>query len=363
MTATRRTPPAQALTDAQRPDWFREFLTDRATRKPSSHTLQAYRQDFDAIAALVADGREHIAALTPLDINKNSMRRAFATFAESHEAASIRRCWSTWNTLCSFLFTAELVSANPMQLVGKPKPTKTLPKSLPQPAAEALLNAVGAPGEVKRRSEWPERDSAIILIALLAGLRAQEMRGANIGDLRLIRNRGGVLRIRGKGNKDRTVPIEQELIDVLNEYLTSRAIRFPATPGRDRGNSQLSRWPANAPLFVGGDGQRITRGTLQYRVLRAFKLAGPDAQRTPGALVHAFRHTYATELANTNISVYTLMKLLGHESMAASQRYVISAGTENRAAAAQNPLYDLLDKQPPPTGIGQPGTPPTAPTE
>ena len=54
---------------------------------------------------------------------------------------------------------------------------------------------------------------------------------------------------------------------------------------------------------------------------------------------------YATELANTNISVYTLMKLLGHESMATSQRYVISAGSETKAAAAQNPLYDLAGDQ------------------
>ncbi|GAB4915739.1 hypothetical protein MAHJHV33_43870 [Mycobacterium avium subsp. hominissuis] len=70
--------------------------------------------------------------------------------------------------------------------------------------------------------------------------------------------------------------------------------------------------------------------------------AGPDAQRSPGALVHALRHTYATELAGANVSVYTLMKLLGHESMATSQRYVTAAGSETRSAAAQNPLYELL---------------------
>lgn len=92
-------------------------------------------------------------------------------------------------------------------------------------------------------------------------------------------------------------------------------------------------------MFVGHDGHRITRGALQYRVLRAFKLAAPDAQRTPGALVHAPRHTHAIQLANTNISVYTLMKLLGHESMATSQRYIISAGSESKAAAAQNLFY------------------------
>ena len=88
-------------TDAERPDWFHAFLTDRATREPSPHTLQAYRQDFDAIAVDVAGGRVRIASLSASDITKESMRQAFAAYADSHEAASIRRCWSTWNTLCS----------------------------------------------------------------------------------------------------------------------------------------------------------------------------------------------------------------------------------------------------------------------
>jgi site-specific recombinase XerD len=331
-------------TDAQRPNWFCAFLTDRATRKPSPHTLQAYRQDFDAIAATIAGGRDRIASLAASDITKESMRRAFAAYADTHEAASIRRCWSTWNTLCSFLFSVELLAVNPMALVGRPKPEKTLPKSLPHTAAQALVEAVGQPGEVKRRSEWPERDRAIILTALLAGLRAAEMRGANVGDLRVVDSGRGLLHVRGKGNKDRAVPIEQPLVEVLNDYLISRAARFPVPTGRRHPDGPPSRhWPANAALFVGSDGHRITRGALQYRVLRAFKRAGPDASRTPGALLHALRHTYATELANTNISVYELMKLLGHESMATSQRYVSAAGTETRAAAAQNPLYNLID--------------------
>jgi len=91
----------------------------------------------------------------------------------------------------------------------------------------------------------------------------------------------------------------------------------------------------------------MTRGTLQYRVLRAFNKAGLNSQRTRGVLVHGFRHTFATELANRNVSVYALMKLLGHESMMTSQRYV-DAGTQNRAAAAQNPLYGLIEHSPKP---------------
>ncbi len=81
---------------------------------------------------------------------------------------------------------------------------------------------------------------------------------------------------------------------------------------------------------------------LQYRVLRAFKRAGLNNQRARGALVHGLRHTYATELASSDVSVYTLMKLLGHESMTTSQRYVSAAGTETRSAAARNPIYKMI---------------------
>ena len=152
----------------------------------------------------------------------------------------------------------------------------------------------------------------------------------------------GVIHVRGKGGKDRTVPIEAELVAVIDRYLDSRAARFTSTGRRAAGSSGLALWPAHSPLFVGRDGGRITRGTLQSRIKRAFHRAGPDAQPVPGALVHGLRHTYATELAETDVSVYTLMKLLGHESMATSQRYVSAAGADTRDAAARNPLYGMV---------------------
>jgi integrase/recombinase XerC len=62
-------------------------------------------------------------------------------------------------------------------------------------------------------------------------------------------------------------------------------------------------------------------------------------------LVHGLRHTYATELASSDVSIYTLMKLLGHESMTTSQRYVTAAGTETRSAAARNPLYAFVPRR------------------
>ena len=330
---------SDANTAAATPTWFADFLMDRATRKPSAHTLKAYRQDFTAVADLLTSGRPADVALT--DITKDAMRAAFAAYAATHEPASIRRCWSTWNMLCQFLYTAELIPANPMSFVGRPTAAKTLPRSLPQPAVTALLNAVDRDHESTRRTDWPERDLALILTGLLAGLRADELRRADIGDIRTGADGAAVIHVRGKGSKDRAVPIEAGLLSVIEDYLDSRASRLPATL-KSRGGKGLSRWAANAPLFVGRDGGRITRGTIQSRVRRAFRRAGPDAQPVRGALVHGLRHTYATELANAEVSVYTLMKLLGHESMATSQRYVAGAARETRTAAAQNPLYGVI---------------------
>lgn len=325
------------------PVWFVQFLNDRQTRKPSAQTMKAYRQDFVAIATLTAGGDP--ARLAISDITKDSMRAAFAAYARDHEAASIRRCWSTWNVLCTFLFTSELLTANPMALVGRPKLPRSLPKALPHAAVGALLQAVTDDVGSTRQTDWAERDLAIILMALLAGLRAEELRQADVGDVRSVNDGAGIIHVKGKGGKDRTVPLEADLLRVIEAYLDSRAIRFPDAVKHQNGPmvSGLARWPARAPLFVGRDGQRITRGTVQSRIKRAFKRAGPDAQPVPGAMVHGLRHTFATELANADVSVYTLMKLLGHDSMTTSQRYVSAAGTETRAAAAQNPLYELLD--------------------
>jgi integrase len=176
----------------------------------------------------------------------------------------------------------------------------------------------------------------------LAGLRADELLNANVGDIRRSED-GGVLHVRGKGNKDRRIPVGRELLEVLDEYLRTRAIRCPQARRRSSSGDAQSAFSPTAPLFLGADGERIPRGTLQYRILRAFKKAGINGERASGALVHGLRHTFATELANANVSVYALMKLLGHESMVTSQRYVDGAGTETRAAAELNPLYHLLN--------------------
>jgi site-specific recombinase XerD len=323
------------------PQWFSAFLADRAVRKPSPHTAKAYRQDFASIAELMAGDRAQIAQLEPSDITEDAMRAAFAAYAETREPATIRRCWSTWNTLCAFLHTSDRLQSNPMPLVGRPKMPKPLRKGLGAATVPGLLAAIDSDGGLappQRLARTRPRLSADRGLSRTSGRR---IIGANVGDIR-ITDDGGVIHVRGKGNKDRRIPVEQSLLGVLEHYLESRAARFLAGTERPPASTGMAAWPATAALFVGSDGERISRGVLQYRVLRAFEKAGLNDQRTRGALVHGLRHTYATELANSNVSVYALMKLLGHESIATSQRYVDGAGTENRKAAALNPLYGLI---------------------
>lgn len=124
------------------PGWFLAFMADRAIRKPSPHTTKAYLQDFVAIATLLAGDTGRVRHLMPAAITKDAMRAAFAEYADTHEAASIRRCWSNWNTLCDFLYTGELITGNPMPLIGRPKVAKTLPKGLGTETISELLNVI-----------------------------------------------------------------------------------------------------------------------------------------------------------------------------------------------------------------------------
>jgi site-specific recombinase XerC len=238
-------PPAISSTaeNGPYPEWFATFLTDRAISKPSPHTAKAYRQDFTAIATLLAGDAVSVADLTLESITKDSVRQAFAIYADSHEPASIRRCWSTWNTLCSFLYSSELIPANPMPLIGRPKVAKTLPKALGADTVTGLLAVIDADDGSSRRADWTERDRALVLTSQLAGLRPDELLRANVGDIRITEG-GGVIHVRGKGGTDRRIPVEGALIDVLESYLESRAVRFPGSTKR-RVTTGIANWPAS----------------------------------------------------------------------------------------------------------------------
>ncbi|WP_369054607.1 tyrosine-type recombinase/integrase [Kineococcus terrestris] len=304
----------------------------RLPRKDSPHTLAARRRDVAAIAQRLALA----AACSPADLvlghlSVRAVRAAFADFAVDHARSSIARCWSTWNGLCDFLVAEELLAGNPMAGVHRPRPASTNPKPLRGEGTPEVLLAAVATGPSTARDPWPERDLAVVATLLVTGVRSAELLGLRVGDL--VGARGEQrLHVRGKGERERSVPVETALTDVVDVYLRTRAQRLP----RPRA------LPADAPLFVDARGRALTRDQLQYLVRRAYRHAGVHDRVARGALVHALRHTFATRVVAAGGSAVEVMRLLGHRSLVTSQQYLDATAHELRTAAAGNASYAAL---------------------
>lgn len=306
-----------------------EFFLARMPRKHSEHTLAAYQRDFDAIVeqlSQVLDERPENLTLAKLEVR--ILRRAFAGISHK-SAATIARTWSTWNQLFAFLVAEQTIPGNPMAAVEKPRVPKSRPKAIGGDDSVERLLRTAATGRKGARDPWPERDFAVIVTLLTGGLRLSELLGLT---MRSIDGPAGdrVIGVRGKGNKERTIPLEPEVEAIIEEYLQSRLRRFPG------------RIAADAALFVANDGQAMKRGALQYMVEQLYREAGIRTRVPAGALVHALRHTFATSLARNGASGTELQRLLGHESLATTQRYVDATAREVRAAARSNEAYTAL---------------------
>jgi site-specific recombinase XerD len=296
-----------------------EFLAARAVRKPSVHTLQAYRRDLTSIVALLAPGDDG-AALPLAALSPRVLRGAFARFAADRAPASVYRAWSSWNSFFTFLVTDGVVAGNPMSAVDKPRPAAHSPKPLQgEDTPERLLDAVSRSDE-RQRDPWPERDLVVLALALCAGLRLSELLELRTGSFH---GRPGERRVEvaGKGGRPRTVPIEPELDAVVERYVASRAARVPR---------------ATDALLVDRRGEPLRRGGLQYLVESCYRRAGITDRVPRGAQLHALRHTFATRLAEDGANASEIMRLLGHASLATSQNYIEVTSAQQRAAVRAN---------------------------
>ncbi|WP_245646087.1 tyrosine-type recombinase/integrase [Nocardiopsis trehalosi] len=307
-----------------------EYLVARAAGKPSPHTLAAYRRDLEGVLRCAArvlgedPGRVRLA-----QVDGAVLRRAFAEFAAERAASSVVRAWSTWNGFFGFWVAEGAVEGNPMPAVRRPRLSPSQPKPLMgEDTPERLLEALAA-GCRRARDPWPERDMAVLALALLTGLRSAEMLSLRV---EAISGRPGERRVRvvGKGGLTRSLPIEPPLEALVDAYLRTRAIRFGAAPkGGDA-------------LLVDNRGAPLRRGGLQYLVRQCYRHAGVHDRVARGTLVHALRHTFATRLAEDGASVTEIMRLLGHTSITSSQSYIDVTAAAQREAARSNRTYAAL---------------------
>lgn len=311
------------------------FLTSRATRKPSPHTLAAYRRDLATVASLVAaagDPPLPPAELPLAALSTRALRGAFARFAADRAAASVYRAWSTWNGFFAFLVAEGIVAGNPMSAVDKPGVPLPPPKPLRgADTPEELLTAVSR-GDERQRDPWPERDVAVLALALCAGLRLAELLDLRVASLA---GRAGERRVEvtGKGGRARVVPIEPELDAAVTAYLDSRRRRFGHRSVRP-----------DVPLLVDRYGAPLRRGGLQYLVRSCYRRAGIMDRVPRGAQLHALRHTFATRLAEDGANASEIMRLLGHASLATSQNYIEVTAEQQRAAVRANRTNRVLGR-------------------
>lgn len=314
-------------------DAVESWLFNLGAAKPSPATLAAYRRDLEGVASRLAslEGLGEYGDVALPDLEKTALRAAFASWATDHAAASVRRAHSAWSSFFDFLVAEAVMDGNPMAAIPKPKTPSTLPRSIRARDAVARLIKTASEADPTARDPWPSRDLAVIATFCVTGIREAEASGLNIGSLD---GDPGARRVevRGKGGKVRPVPIDAALETVIEDYLQERRRRFP----RDDMNH-----PAT-PMFVDVRGQRLTVHQIRYLVEKLYVRAGIRAQVPAGALVHALRHTFATEALEAGADVVELQELLGHASLETTRRYLSATAQGLRQVIQAHPSQAAL---------------------
>ena len=234
-------------------------------------------------------------------------------------AASRSRKVSTLRSFYKYLTTkANLLEENPIASLDSPKLKQSLPRYLTVDESLALLDAVD--GENK------ERDYCILVIFLNCGLRISELVGLNVSDVMISSNDESTLRVLGKGNKERTVYLNDACREALASWLE---VRSKLTLERsDR-----------AALFVSARRhRRVSTDAVHAMVKKTLLKAGLDASKYSS---HKLRHTAATLMHQNGVDVRTLQQLLGHENLNTTQIYTHVASEDLKYAANANPLGNV----------------------
>ncbi len=269
----------------------------------SEHTVAAYRRDLSGYRAwLSAQGVEETAEVTPALVAAFAAERASAVPPPA--ATSLARLQSSVRGLHRFLVREGIEQADPSDRLRPPKTPQRLPKALSIDQIEALLDAAGpAPGATGDTDIIRLRDRALLELLYATGARVSEVMQLDVDDV--AGSGGEVIRVRGKGRKERIVPVGSYARAALDAYLA-------------RARPELSRrGRATARLFLGARGAPQSRQGAWLIIQDAAGRAGLTAHVSP----HTFRHSFATHLLQGGADVRVVQELLGHASVATTQIY------------------------------------------
>jgi len=264
------------------------FLVHLHNKNFSSHTLQGYEEDLlqftDFCTARklnqvsdfsLATVRSFLASLAPHKYQRNTTLR---------KIASLR-------SFANFLLEQGQIASNPFKLLPAPKRERHLPKFLNIDETERLIETSAAAGR------FATRNRALLELIYSSGLRRSEVTGLKIADVDLF---NGVVKVLGKGNKERYVPVTQTALQALRDYLATRVNPRP-----------------DEALFLNKNGTPLTGDGLAY----IFKTLAIKSNIVRKVSPHSLRHSFATHLLNNGCDLRSLQEMLGHKSLLATQVY------------------------------------------
>ncbi len=280
-----------------------QFLTYLAKERDlSPNTVAAYARDLEGLHAFLC-GHLGVERVEWGTVDRLQMRAWLASLARRGLAKrTSARMLSAARSFYRFLHRADLVEVNPARAVGSPKLERHLPGHLDRAQIETVLTAAATRAQEGRFTDV--RDRAILELFYSAGLRLSELRGIDRRDLDLL---GGLVKVRGKGRKERIVPVGGPAQQALREYERAREQLIA------RGGASADR----SALFLSQRGRRMSPKTLHNAVVARLG----EVDEGAGLSAHALRHTFATHLLDGGADLRAVQELLGHASVSTTQIY------------------------------------------
>jgi integrase/recombinase XerC len=271
-----------------------KYLAELGRRGASAHTLRNYGSDLEQFAEYFEPPGETGPAMEQLDL---ALLREWMSglYDQGLSVVSVRRKLAALRALCKFLLAEGMVPVNPAARLRTPKAKQRLPEVMSAEKTNNMLDAVERGEGLERPSR--ERDIAFLELLYGCGIRVSELVGIDLEDIDL---REGWLRVRGKGNKERQVPVAGRAVAAIERYLEQRSAR-----------------PKERALFLNSRGARLSDRQVRRLVkLYALMITG-DSTVHP----HSFRHAYATHLLADGADLRAIQELLGHARLSTTQKY------------------------------------------
>ena len=278
-------------------------------RNASDHTVRAYESDLEQfVTAVAAAGKRPRPSLTAADFSPDNVRLYLGVlFQQGVSRASAARKLAAIRTFARWLRREGIIEQDPSALAASPKREQTIPAHLSIDEMNRLLEMPD------RATPLGRRDQAILELFYASGLRLSELVGLDLDDLNL---NARMVRVLGKGRKERLVPLNQSAADAIRAYMNDRAQMVRLEGARGAGGARGAR-RAEHPLFVNYRGQRLGARSVHRLVRKYVAMCSARFGISP----HALRHSFATHLLERGADLRGIQEMLGHARLSTTQRY------------------------------------------